>query len=171
MNWLQVLGPSLLMVLGGIITWFIKSRVEELRATEERLREDRRKIYAQILDPYIRLFADLKGQGPIQAVKKITSYDYRKTAFDLNLFGSDEVVRAYNTLMQHTYEAESTGKQDPNIMMRLWGNLLLEIRKSLGNKKTKLNEFDMLRAMIKDIDSIVKESAKNRKDSAISRTD
>jgi len=86
------------MVLGGIITWFLKSRVEELRATEERLREERRKIYGQILDPYIRLFADLKGQGPVQALKKIGSYEYRKTAFDLNLFGSDEVVRAYNNL-------------------------------------------------------------------------
>ena len=152
MNWLQILGPSLLMVLGGIITWFFKSRVEELRATEERLREERRKIYGQLLDPYVRLFADLKGQGPVQAIKKITSYEYRKTAFDFNLFGSDEVVRAYNDLMKHTYEAESLGKQDPKEMMRLWGSLLLEIRKSLGNKKTNLNEFDMLRAMIKDID-------------------
>jgi len=156
MNWLQVLGPSLLMVLGGIITWFIKSRVEELRATKEKLQEDRRKIYGQILDPYIRLFADLKGQGPAQAIKKITSYEYRRTAFDLNLFGSDEVIRAYNALMKYTYEAESAGKQDPKEMMRLWGSLLLEIRKSLGNKKTKLNEIDMLRAMVKDIDNFLK---------------
>jgi len=154
MNWLQVLGPSLLMVLGGIITWFLKSRVEELRATEERLREERRKIYGQILDPYVRLFADLKGQGTTQAIKKITSYEYRKTAFDLNLFGSDDVVRAYNALMKYTYEVESTGKQDPKGMVRMWGSLLLEIRRSLGNKKTKLNELDMLRAMIKDIDSL-----------------
>ncbi len=91
----------------------------------------------------IRLFADLKGQGSTQAIKKITSYEYRKTAFDLNLFGSDDVVRAYNALMKHTYEAESTGKQEPKKMICLWGNLLLEICKSLGNKKTKLDEKDM----------------------------
>jgi hypothetical protein len=109
------------MVFGGIITWLLKSRVEELRATEEKLREERRKIYGQILDPYIRLFADLKGQGPTQAIKKLTSYEYRKTAFDLTLFGSDEVVCAYNALMKHTYEAESTGKQNPKEMLRLWG--------------------------------------------------
>ncbi len=54
--------------------------------------------------------------------------------------------------MQHVYEAESTGNQDPRKMMSLWGTLLLEIRKSLGNKKTRLNELDMLRGMIKDID-------------------
>jgi len=154
MEWLQILGPTLLLVLGGIITWFIKSKIEELRAIEEKLREERRSIYAQILDPYIRLFADLRGRGPDEAFKRITSYDYRKTAFDLNLFGSDEVVRAYNNLMKHAYEAEATGNQNPRKMMSLWGKLLLEIRKSLGNKKTKLNEFDMLRAMIKDIEKL-----------------
>lgn len=42
MNWLTVLGLSFLMVLGGIITWLIKSRIEELRATEERLTGARR---------------------------------------------------------------------------------------------------------------------------------
>lgn len=154
MNWLQVLGPPLLMVIGGIIAWFIKSRAEELRAIEVKLREERRKIYSQILDPYIQLFADLKDKGPGQAMKKIMSYEYKKTAFDLNLFGSDEVVHAYNALMKHTYEVEATGKQDTKEFMRMWGNFLLEIRRSLGNKKTKLDEFDMLRAMIKDIDSL-----------------
>ena len=157
MEWLQILGPTLLMVLGGIITWFIKSKVEELRAIEEKLREERRNIYAQILDPYIRIFADMKGKGPDNALKIITSYDYRKTAFDLNLFGSDEVVIAYNNLMKHTYEAEATENNDPNKMMLLWGKLLLEIRKSLGNKNTELNELDMLRAMIKDVDKLVHE--------------
>jgi len=154
MDWLQILGPTLLMVLGGIITWFTKSKIEELHAIEEKLRKERRNIYAQILDPYIRLFADIKGKGPDEALKMITSYNYKKTAFDLNLFGSDEVVHAYNNLMKHAYKAEATGNKDPKEMMSLWGELLLEIRKSLGNKNTKLNKFDMLKAMVKDIDKL-----------------
>jgi hypothetical protein len=151
MNWLQILVPSLSMVIGGIITWFIKSRIEEYRAVREKLREDQRKIYSQILDPYIRIFVDLT-KGSKQAIEKITSYDYRKTAFDLTLIGSDDVVGAYNALMKHSYDAERTGKQNTKELMRLWGKLLLEIRRSLGNKKTKLDVKDMLRAMIKDID-------------------
>ena len=154
MDWLQILGPTLLIVLGGIITWVTKSKIEELHAIEEKLRKERRNIYAQILDPYIRLFADIKGKGPEEALKMITSYNYKKTAFDLNLFGSDEVVRAYNNLMKHAYKTEATGNKNPKEMMGLWGELLLEIRKSLGNKNTKLNKFDMLKAMIKDIDKI-----------------
>ena len=99
MEWLQILGPSLLIAIGGIIAWLLKTRVEELRATTEKLKEEQRKIYGQILEPYIRLFAASKGQGLSQAIQKITSYEYRKTAFDLNLVGSDKVVRAHNTLM------------------------------------------------------------------------
>ena len=155
MDWLGVLAPSLLMVLGGLIAWVIKSKIQELRAVEESLRGKRRKTYTEILDPYIRLFAELKTKGPNQALKKIISYDYKKTAFDLILFGSDEVVRAHNNLMKHFYEAEAKGTQDTKEMMSLWGNLLLAIRKNLGNKKTKLDEFDMLRAMIKDIDNFL----------------
>lgn len=107
MGWLEALGPSLAIVLGGIITWIIKSKIEELQAVEEKLRVERRNIYLEILDPYIRIFADLKGKGPEDALKQVTSYDYRKTAFNLNLFGSDEVVRAYNELMQYIYKAEA----------------------------------------------------------------
>ena len=152
MDWLQNLGPALLIVLGGIITWFAKSKIEELRVINEKLRKERRNIYAQILDPYIRLFADIKGKGPGEALKMITSYNYKKNAFDLNLIGSDKVVLAFNNLMIHAYKAEATGNKDPKEMMGLWGELLLEIRKSLGNKNTKLNKFDMLKAMVKDID-------------------
>jgi len=153
MNWLQILGPSLLMVIGGIVTWFIKSRVEELRAIEEKLRDDRRKIYEKILDPYISLFSKKDSQTIQEAIRKVSSYDYKKTAFNLFLFGSDEVVKSYNALMKHTWKTNKDGEQNPREMIRLWGCLLLEIRKSLGNKKTNLEELDMLRGIIPDIGS------------------
>ena len=57
--------------------------------------------------------------------------------------------------MQYTYKSEDSSEKDPKEMMRLWGVLLLEIRKSLGNRRTKLDEWDMLRGMIKDIDEFV----------------
>lgn len=142
------------MVLGGIVTWFIKSKIEELRTIEEKLQEERRNVYLEILDPYIILFAELKGGNPKKAMSKILSHDYRRTSFNFILFASDEVVRAYNNLMQYLYNVDPNGTPDARKMMRLWGELLLEIRKSLGNKNTKLNELDMLKSMIKDIESI-----------------
>ena len=156
MRWIVeiIVVPILLLLAGGAFSWFIKSRTEELREIQTKLREDRRIIYDRIIEPYIKLFGDLKGKGPGEAIKKITSYDYKKSVFELSLFGSDEVVLAYNNLMQHSYKAEATGNQNPKEMMRLFGKLLLEIRKSHGNKRTRLDEIDMFRAIIKDIEKL-----------------
>ncbi len=155
-NLMNALAPSLLIIVGGIITWLLKSRVEELRAAEKNLLETRTKTYWDILEPYITLFSDTSEKARPGLIKMITSLQYRKTAFHLCLLGSDDVVQAYNAMLQHMYEAERTGKQDAIELMRLWGALLIEIRKSLGNKKTKLKEVDMLRGMIKDIDDFLK---------------
>lgn len=154
-NWLNTLLLPMVMGFGGLITWFIRSRIEELRAIETTLREKQREVYMEILDPYIRLFANMaSGKGIGQSMKKMVSYEYRKVAFELNLFGSDKVVQAHNSLLKLGYAAEKSGVQDTKVMMKVWGKLLLEIRESLGNKKTKLKELDMLHAIIKDAEEI-----------------
>jgi hypothetical protein len=165
MDWLQYIAAPLLMLIGGAISWLMKCRLEELKAVKEKLREERRKTYLQILEPYILLFSDIKGKGQDLAHKKFISKEYRAVAFELNFFGSDEVVNAHNRLWKHIYENENVEIIDANEklkrsydMMRLWGGLLLEIRKDLGNRKTKLKEKDMLHHMIKDIDHIVEHS-------------
>ena len=51
MEWVQILAGPIFMVIGGIVAWIVRSRTEELRAMREKLREEQRKIYSQILDP------------------------------------------------------------------------------------------------------------------------
>lgn len=157
-TWLIIVAAS---TFGGIVSWIFKSYLEKVRNIEKELREERWKLYAKILEPYIYIFSNLTDQDKIKAFEKTASYEYRKTAFDLNLFGSDEVVHANNALMKYMFKAKPIEKQDSEEhkqyskeLMLLWGKLLLEIRKSLVNKNTKLNERDMLRAMITDIDNL-----------------
>ena len=152
MNWIQALGPSILMVIGGIVSWFLKTRVEELKSIEKKLQDKRREIYIQILEPYILVFTGPKGKGLDKAVETIKTFNYKRIAFELNLFGFDEVVKAYNDLFQYLIKLDSTNQKNHKETMRVFGNFLLEIRKSLGNKSTKLNEYDMLRGMLNDID-------------------
>lgn len=158
MDWLQIVLTPILMVVSGIITWYFRSRWEEQRVAEERLHGEHRRIYGEILEPYIELFANLsRGEGVSSGIeRKITSKDYRKTIFELGLLGSDDVVHAYNDLMQYFFKLGSGGKQDMRETIRLWGTLRLEIRKSLVNKRTKLNALDMLRGEITDIDKLEK---------------
>jgi len=161
MDWLQnILAPLILLLVAGVGSvagYFIRSRGEESRAIQQKLNEERRKAYGEILAPYIRILVDVKNkEGAAKALEEIKSYDYRKTAFDLALFGSDNVVRAYNAFLQYAYKAESGGSEEQRAIgyMRLWGQLLLEIRKDVGNKKTRLNERDMLRWLISDIEKL-----------------
>ncbi len=156
----DILTPLVLILVAGIssiITWLIRSKTEEFRAIRVKLNEERRKTYSEILSPYIQLLVDLKNkEGAAKALDEIKSLDYKKSAFNLALFGSDNVVRAYNAFLQYAYKAESGENEEQRAVryMHLWGQLLLEIRKDVGNKKTGLNELDMLRWLISDIEKL-----------------
>ena len=152
MEFVQNILPTLLVVLAGFITWYLKDKSEKLKLQREKLVEEKRKNYEQILEPIIRLFAGTKGnEKELQrAMKQVQSFEYKKTAFQLMLFGSDNAVNAYNDYFQFLYKNE--GNLDPHEMLKSLGKVILEIRRDLGNEKTALKEFDMLRFMITDID-------------------
>ena len=191
LEWIALVGtvatPALLIFLSAI-GWFIKSRFEKSQALEQEarrrlerleseIREQRIQIYADILEPFIVLFAkDIslpaarsgrggRGAQPKTkeevAIEKWTSPDYRRTAFKLSLFANDDVARAYNALMQATYsmdpktgdDSETAGMQGIQIIS-LFSDLLLAIRKSVGNEATGLTNIEMLEWMITDIRSV-----------------
>ena len=138
----------------GLFVWYLTSRVEAVRREREKLQDERRKIYAQVLEPYIRVFAGSTNPSETKrALKQIGSFEYRRASFELAMTGSDDVVRTLNEMMQYFYRADGEGKSiNPGEMVQYWGRVLLAIRRDLGNKKTKLSEIDMLRMQIKDID-------------------
>lgn len=150
MEYLKILGPSLLVLLGGVITWFLKSKSDELQLFQEKVIEQRRKFYLEIIDPITKIMSrdEIKSK---QALKQIVSYEYKKSFFQLNFWGSDAVIIALNDYMQYLYRSE-TEEIDGKVTFDLFGRFLLEIRKDLLNNKSKLKNKDMLRAMIKDID-------------------
>lgn len=168
MEWVvAVVVPVLLAVgggIGGLITFLWRHRLEEIRATEERLSADRRKVYGDLLLPYVQLFTTSQEKGTAEArdeaVARIQSAEYRGTAFDFMLIASDDAARAYNELMQFTYKMDASGQRSWGVML-LWGQLLLEIRRSLGNKETTLTNVDMLRFLIKDIEKLEDYAAKS----------
>jgi hypothetical protein len=147
----------LLTVLGSgsLIGLLIQDRFQKLRSIEEKLREERRKVYSDLLMPFIQIFTS--PNEPEKVLEQIKSLNYRKTSFDLILLGSDQVVRAYGDLMQYIYQQnldKKENRQNPHEVIRLWAILLFEIRKNLGNEKTILNEKDMLRHLITDINKM-----------------
>lgn len=157
-DWINILITPGVGAAVGFGVWYFQSRIDSLRRAQESLHDERRKVYAQVLDPFVRIFAGITNpQETKKAMKHVGSYDYRRTAFEFSLVGSDNVVRAFNDLMQYIYRAgtDDGTDMDPRQLMRHWGAFLLEIRRNLGNADTKLTEVDMLKGFITDVDRLL----------------
>ena len=168
MDWLQdILAPLIVLLIaaiGIVVGWFIRYKFEESRAVRQKLNEERRNTYRKIISPYIGMLTGINDkESTAKALDKVKSPEHKEAVFDLVFFGSDSVVKAHNALFQYAYQAEGgeNGEQRGKTFIRLWGRLLLEIRKDVGNKDTKLDEFDMLRWLISDIDKL--EHTKDRR--------
>jgi hypothetical protein len=171
---------DLLSAIGGIVTpivllwlsavgWALKKRIETnyereryLRELEEKLRDDRINAYNAVLEPFLLILLSTNIKLPdkpiyqnktaVQVAQDIMlSLEHRQISFKLSLIGSDEVVRAYNELMQYAYNISVDNPVNTKILMKLLGNFLIEIRKSMGNVKTQLDYIEMLEGTFKDI--------------------
>lgn len=158
-------------IITASVLIFVQSRIETIKKEREKLHEMRRKVYNDILEPFVRVLAsannndddtDDKAKKKEQfntAGQQIQSVEYRFATTDLNLVADDAVILAYNDLMQYFYK--STGAKDNEMaFMDKWSNLLLEIRRSLGNTETQLRTRDMLASWIKDIDAYYPDKTK-----------
>lgn len=157
MFWIETVIPTILGGTLGFVVWYIQSKIEKIQREQEKLHNDRRKIYSEILDPYIKLLSKPNNDSEIQRViKQLTSFEYKKKAFEFTLIGDDNVIKAFNDMMQHVYKSDKEGStMDTSHLMKLWGDFLLEIRRSVNNPKTSLTNRDMLRGFITDIDKFI----------------
>lgn len=169
--------PILLAVVGGI-GWLIQNKfvssqtkqdaqIVRIRELEDKLREDRISTCNALLEPFFLLFTsdaafaqDKKYKGQKKndlAISRMLSVEYRQIGFKLSLVANDEVVRAYNRLMQFFYHEESDARpleQKTSYWIALMGTLLLEIRKSMGNESSKLDQWEMIEWFMQEAPSM-----------------
>jgi hypothetical protein len=148
--------PVILTLGGGAIGWFLKSKIEAKQRLEDSLRNESAKVYLDILMPFAILFTDLSKKSQEETLKQIKSKEYRELSFKLILIGSEDVVRSWNEMwgMVYAIEGKKTPDIDPASILLAFGNVLLSVRKSLGHSKTAMENKDMLRWLIKDIDTL-----------------
>lgn len=156
MDWIEWVATPIFGALVGVAVWYFQSKLQAIDKAKENLNAERRKAYADILEPFIRIFAGIKNPAEQQkAMKQIKSFEYKRAAFEFNLLGADDVVKSFNDLMMHIYSTEEDSTPNPAELFKYWGAFLLQIRKNVGNPNTELNLADMLRSQIKDIDEIL----------------
>jgi hypothetical protein len=166
---LSAIGPSLLIVLGGIISWVLKTKRDELQEIEKRLAERRTEAYLKALEPYYEMLSYKTGgksdpaKGVERAIAVIQRADYWKSYFDLCLYAPDAVVKSFNNLFSYFYSLSRTGEMPEQAekqslrSLGLYSEVMLEIRKALGNPRSKLAAVEMIRGYIKDAPSKAKE--------------
>lgn len=155
---LAIITP-ILLTIGGLLTWFLKTRNENLQTIEERAREKRLETYRKLLDPFIVLLTTNKTKKEEEkALNSITSVEYKRAAFDLVIYGSDEMVRSYNKMMQYFFKTdfENQSKEDGKSSLKYFADFIIAIRKDLNNKATKLKSSEALEFTITDIETIRK---------------
>jgi len=152
--------PFLVIILSAI-GWRLRKGIERRTELEDKLRNDRIEIYNNILEPFIVLLmsdeawaTDKKNKNKdknLHATSTMLSLEYRRQGFKMSLMGSDDVVKTYNDLMQYFYDEENQ-KAPSRVkeMLKHLGSFLLEIRKSMGNETTKLDQWDMLEWWMSD---------------------
>ena len=154
--------PLVVLLLTGV-GWSIRNRQERIFKLEEKLRDNRIENYNRILEPFILFLmpekaweSDPKNKNKNKneiASRKMLSLAYREEGFKLSLIGTDDVVSAHNAMMQHFFKSDrSSSEESTKQLMRLLGQFLLEIRRSMGNEATKLSNWDMLSWFLTDID-------------------
>ena len=159
-----IITPVLVLLLTAA-GWKYRQSIERRIKLEEKLRDDRVEIYNRILEPFIVLFisdaawqSDRKLKGRDKGsyfTSIILSLDYRKTSLKLILLGSDAVVKSFNDLMQFFYSfddaVDSLPEDQTEKAILLLGDFLLEIRRSMGNESTEIDNWGMLEWFLKDV--------------------
>jgi hypothetical protein len=149
-EWAQTIGYLASALVGGVITYFVQTRISELNSIREKLRDEQRKVYIQMIEPFIDVITAGADKTKNALIGKMPVGEYRKLVIWLELYGSDQVVNSYNNMQQRMYKKQESTK--PEEVAKLYSAFLLEVRKSLGNKNTKLGSKDMLKGFINDID-------------------
>lgn len=156
---IAILTP-ILLTIGGIISWFLKAKREESLNSEAKSREYKIETYKLLLEPFIATFTfTLPEKIKQKEINKLTTLEYKKTVFDLTTFGSDEAIKIFNKIMQTTFHSDEykdeNGEYTPeygNRLIALISEFLMQIRKDLYSKKTKLKRSEMLEFMITDME-------------------
>jgi len=161
---IAILSP-ILLTIGGLITWIIKSKKEETLNAEAKSREYKIDTYKTLLNPFIATFTTTMPEKYRQKeIDKIKTLEFKKAAFDLTTFGSDRAIQVFNKIMQTFYHSDEFKKgdgdldiEDGNRLIALISEFLLVIRKDLYSKSTKLNRSEMLEFMITDMNENAKQ--------------
>jgi hypothetical protein len=130
----------------------LQRELELMKISQAELQLHKTEQFVKFIDYFNTFFADKKQQQAIQ--KNQNEKDkFNKNMLDLGVklffFASDSTVKKYIEWRFCAIKPQNESP-DPMNLMRIYGDLILEIRKDLGYRDTKCDHNDFLNIMLTD---------------------
>jgi hypothetical protein len=133
--------PYLLAVLAGL-GWLYRREYERRRDVENQVSERKYNAYIKLINIFFDMFKATRGGPPVKDLE-LRMFDVNK---ELMLFASDRVLQ----IVHRWLEESRRGTVDLNRL----GEIIVAIRKDMGNSRTRIRSEDMLRQLILDFDKM-----------------
>jgi NAD kinase len=147
-EYFKKIDPTILTLVSGSIGFIISKIFEDLKESKQRIYEQKRKYYNELIRPFRDVLKNIKTKNGNSALNTKQIADAMDTAFDNILYASDDVIEKYGQFKNNSTNEEQTGSSSQYKTLKLFSSLLLAMRKDLGNKYTSLDEVHILRMFI-----------------------
>lgn len=146
MEWLSVLTPILVLALAGL-GYLYRAERERRERVERQLSDKKYETYTALMGVFFGMFKGTLTGGTVKPDAKMVGrmIDIHQ---DLLVYGADEVVTTYERWMK---DARST----PQRALRGFGEVVVAIRRDMGQQDTKVTSDHVLRLLITDYDEAV----------------
>lgn len=148
-DYFKQIDPTILTLVSGSIGFVISKIIEDLKESKQRIYEQKRKYYNELIRPFRDILKNTKiKNGTTTTLNTKQIADAMDTAFDNILYASDEVIQKYGRFRNNGTNEEQEGARNSYKTLKLFSELLLAMRKDLGNKYTTLDDIHILRMFI-----------------------
>lgn len=147
-DWFQKIDPTFLTIISGAIGYTVSKIIEDQKESKQRIYEQKRKYYNELIKPFRDILRNIKLKHGNTELNNKQIGEAMDSAFDNILYASDEVLDKYGRFRNNSTNEEASGEKNMYKTMKLFTNLLLEMRKDLGNKYTNLDEVHLLRMFV-----------------------
>lgn len=147
------MGSSLTIVLTAIIAgigYVLKIEIEKRREIEKQLSEKKYGVYISIIELFFSMFETIWKNKEQGNVSEETIDKLFKIVEGLVIYGSDNVVKKFAY-----WKTQAAGSNGSDALV-LFIDVIIEIRKDMGNQNTKMNMDDLLGMLIIDYESYKK---------------
>jgi len=140
----QISIPIFIILLGGL-GWLYKYEKEKRKEIENKLSDKKYDTYKFVIDVFFKIIANVKNKN--------SKADYTKDITEINkrlfVYSSDSVLRKF-------FDWTQAARKNQN-SLTYFAELLIEIRKDMGNKNSKIDANDFLNHLLTDFEDAKKQ--------------